>query len=147
MLIFFSSCRESYFYDHSYTMTNEQWTDENSLSFSFEIKDTLQQYNLFLDLRHTMDYEYQNLYVKIDTKYPNGHVLSDTLSFDLANSLGDWNGKCNSSECDLRVYLANKIRFEQEGNFQISFSPFSRIKTITYVKEVSLRIQEYKEIK
>lgn len=141
-MIGLTACQESYYYNETRTLNKTGWTSDDIIDFPFNIVDTTQLYHLYFDLEHTTDFEHQNLYIKIDTKYPDEHILSDTLSFDLANKLGDWNGKCSGTSCDLRVFLANNIRFEQEGDYKISFSPFSRVKEIKYINEVSMKLKE-----
>ena len=141
MVLLLSACGESYYYQESRSIGDDGWTDGEVFDFNFDIKDTMQHYNLYLDLYHTKDYPYQNLYLKIDTRYPDQHTISDTLSFDLANAVGDWNGKCSSDACDLRVFLAHQIRFEQLGDYRIGFTQYSRFDTIPEIKNISFKIQ------
>ena len=141
-LISLLSCQSSYYYEESKTITEEAWNENLPISFQFPIIDTLQNYNLYLDIDHTTDYEYQNLYVTINTKYPDAHSVLDTLSFDLANSIGEWNGKCQNEQCKLRVFMAHAIRFETPGTYTIKFTPYSRNKIVKHIQKLSFIIEK-----
>ncbi len=137
-----NSCGESYFYNQTQVIDESGWKSDEVLSFPFTLNDSTQKYNLFLDVKHLTDYDYQNLYIKIDTEYPDNKILSDTLSFDFATDIGEWNGKCNGNNCLLRVFLANEVRFKQIGDYKIRISQYSRQDIIKHIKSISFKLQE-----
>ena len=41
-------------------------------SFAFDITDTVGTHNVFIDVRHTGDYPYQDMYLFVDLEDPQG---------------------------------------------------------------------------
>lgn len=138
------ACQENYYFEETIELPINGWSVDDPISFEFNIVDSLDKFDLFLDVDHHTDYNYQNLYIKIDTEYPDKKLLSDTLSFDLANSFGNWNGKCSGESCNLRVFLAQQIRFRQVGDYKISISQHSRDIIVSHIDKLSIRLKQIK---
>ena len=89
LLLTVSSCRRGVFYEEILPVKNETWTLDDTLHFAFDITDTMQYYTIYMDIRNSIDYETQNLYLFMDSEDPRGNVNRDTLEFLLADAHGD----------------------------------------------------------
>ena len=69
------------------------WHTDSLVTFHFQISDTLSAYSSKLNIRHTIAYSYQNLYVFVHTTTPLGKTTTDTIKCFLADKSGKWKGK------------------------------------------------------
>ena len=80
VVVLTTSCRQNNTFER-YTSIDDGWDKHEIVSYDFTINDTLQKQNLYIKLRTSEQYEYSNLYLIVDLKYPNGKVEKDTLEY------------------------------------------------------------------
>ena len=137
-----SSCGPTYIYNHTYGIEKEAWTYADSLLYEVEIEDTLNIYNLYLDIEHSVDFKYQNLYTQVKTKFPGGAQIEEVLSLELQHKTGIWLGDCNSSYCTLRIPIQEGAYFNSKGKHSIFIEQFMRESPVTGVKSIALKIED-----
>lgn len=138
----FTSCGPDYLYQQDYDIPANEWTYTDQLNFSFEIDDTYSIYNLWLEVEHSTDYSFQNLYTKVQTQFPSGEKLEEPLSIELADKLGRWYGDCSSNTCTLLVPIQRGAFFEEPGNYQITIEQFMRQDPIRGIRRVGFLVEK-----
>lgn len=133
------ACNTSPIYELGFTFENQQWSNEDIKSFSFTAPDTVSQFDLILDLEHSVDYRYENLYVELETIFPDKEAVTDQISIPLINKDGEWVGRGNTVK-HLRVYLQQALRFKQAGDHTIHIRQYSREQSLTGLHTISLAI-------
>lgn len=141
-LLTLSSCEPNYIFEQTYQLEEDTWTYTDSLSFEIDVKDTLKIYNLYLDLKHSTDFGYQNLYTKINTTFPAGQQISETLSLELQHKSGMWFGDCSGDYCKLRIPIQEGAYFNSSGLHTITIHQFMRTDSLKGVKSLSLRVED-----
>ncbi len=126
LLFLVAACDEESIYTSSLEIPNGKWDHENLLTYEVEVEDTSERFDLVLDVLHSTAYEYQNLYVNINTTYPDGNSRQQRLSVDMAAPTGQWYGNCNRSQCKLRVVLQENAFFNQHGRHQFQVEQYMR---------------------
>ena len=139
-------CAEQRFYEQSYELTNEEWYYEDVKDFTFVVQDTTARYDLMMSINHSTSYEYQNLYLKLTTVYPDRESRTQELSVDFADSQGRWYGDCNSKSCKVAVTLQRNAFFNQTGSHTIKVVQHMRISPIQHVQAVTLSLDKHKRI-
>lgn len=137
----FFSCND-YQYQKTYELDGEQWTYADSLVFSFDIKDTTRIYNLYLELDHSTDYRYQNLYTYIHTTFPSQERLDERLSLEMANKAGAWEGDCGKKYCTLTIPIQENAYFNQLGTHTIVLEQFMRKDSIAGIRSISFMLED-----
>ena len=87
-LVLVTSCDSSAVYDEYKSVPNK-WHKDSIASFKFEAPDTLNNYNLYVNLRNTDDYQFSNLFLIVELNYPNGKAVKDTLEYKMAAPSGE----------------------------------------------------------
>lgn len=136
------SCGPKYAFNETYDINNNQWAYSDSLRFEFAIKDTTAIYNLLLDVKHTTDYSFQNLYTNIHTQFPDGSRLSKPVSLELADKAGIWQGDCNAKTCTLEIPIQEGAYFNQIGKYVITVEQFMRDSVINGVQSITMKVAE-----
>ncbi len=93
--IFFVSlvmgCDSNRIFDEYQSVSNA-WDKDNPVAFRVTPPDSINPYNLFVNLRNTDDYKYSNLFLIVELNYPNGKTIKDTLEYTMANPDGSFLG-------------------------------------------------------
>jgi len=121
------------------------WAYQDTLHYEFEIADTSQIYNLFLDLEHSTDFATQNLYVKLYTGFPNGQRPAQRLSIDMADKTGAWLGNCSGEKCRLNIPIQSNAYFDQMGTYSFTVEQFMRVDSLSEVLSAAFRIEVAEE--
>ena len=87
ILIFFS-CNQTYIFDEYKDFPEQSWSSDEILKFEYFVEDTAKTYTTVLKLRHTVNYEFQNLFLFIYNENKK-----DTVEVFLSNKKGEWIGK------------------------------------------------------
>lgn len=117
------------------------WNYADSLTFTYEIEDTTTAYDLVLTVDHTDAFAYQNFYVRLSTHLPNGHVLTQPLSLDLADNFGRWYADCDGiGGCTNEISIQTDTRFEKPGTYQLVVSQFSREDPLPEITGMGFRV-------
>ena len=116
------------------------WTYTNKLEFPFEIQDIDKSYDLILELTYGTNFNYQNIYVKITTEYPDQHIDEDILSLNLTNGMGLFLGNCNSSKCDIALLLQEKFKFNESGQYTITIYQNGREEVLEDIYAAELKL-------
>ena len=145
LLIGIWACGPEPVYDETIAIETEHWIYENQLDFEMEILDTTQVSELQLIIDHSVDYSFENIYLKVNTQFPDGKKQDERLSIDLADKTGKWIGKCLSENCKLKVYLLEKFKFPEQGVYHFVFEQHSRQDSLRGINALQLKVIPVKE--
>lgn len=135
------ACQSPY-YEVEQELEEATWLRDKVLAFDFEVEDTLQIYNIFLEIEHSAKYDYENIYCKIHTYFPSGDSISQLISFELANDVGEWIGECSGAHCERELLIRPRGYFNQIGKHRIAFEQFMRDTAVSGIEALQLRIEE-----
>lgn len=125
-ILFASSCNNGVVYSHKETVDGSVWNYNQELLFELNGIDTSSYYDLVLEVNHSSEFSYENLYTRISTKFPSGESIKDIVSLQFADKMGNWLGNCNSSTCKTELLIQERFRFKEVGAHKISLENFSR---------------------
>lgn len=123
-----TSCSEQTVFDQ-YTSISSGWDKNQNIGYQFNISDTIQSHNLFLKIRTTEAYEFSNLFLIVDLRYPSGMIQKDTLEYLMANPEGKMLGHGYTSNKEHKLWYKGHNKsfvFPEKGLYQISISHANR---------------------
>lgn len=138
------SCGKSYLVNEKVEFENQTWTYSDTLSFQFSVTDTSKRYNLYLEIDHSKLYKYQNIYMNVMTKLPNGEQRKQQLNLDLAEPDGKWKGDCKGENCKAQVILQVNAWFNKLGMYYFDFEQLTRDENLEAINSISFKIAENK---
>lgn len=133
-------CGPDVAYERSADLGPAGWTYADSVSFDFPVADTAQRYDLVLSVTHGTEFAYQNFYVFLTTHLPDGTVLRQPLSLQLADNYGEWFGDCSGDVCTTDIALQEGTRFTETGEHRLVVSQYSRQDPLPDVSAVGFRV-------
>ncbi|MDR2980548.1 MAG: gliding motility lipoprotein GldH [Bacteroidales bacterium] len=119
-ILIFNACGGKVFYEKVDAILNETWNIDSVLHYEFEITDSMCFYNIYFNIRNSVDFETQNFYVFLISEFPNGTTGQDTLGFKMCDQYGKWTGKGAGRIKDNQFLYKAKVRFPRTGVYKFS---------------------------
>jgi len=141
-VLFLYSCNMPALYEKNIHLESGTWNLENKLSFDVSIQDSLVPYDFYLNIRHNDDFEFSNLYLFIDTYYPDSGYTRDTIEILLADVTGKWFGEGFGSLKEVRVLLKKGVSFPSSGDYTFSFIQAMRTEDLKGIEDFGIRIEK-----
>lgn len=139
--ILFAGCGPKVIHEEKIQL-DEVWTYSDQYDFSFDVTDTMPAYDIILNVEHDKFFPYQNIYTKINTRFPNNKDAEHVISLNLTDNENQWVGDCGSKYCSAALVLSEKIYFSLPGKYVISLKQYGRTDSLAGVKSLQLLVQE-----
>ena len=150
VLVLLSSCNDNTVFDE-YKSVSNAWNENDVVTFKVNPKDTINPYNLFVNIRNTNAYKYNNLFLVVEMDFPNGRVLKDTLEYRMAYKTGELMGEGISSVKTNKLWYKEAVKFNEEGDYTVKIQHAMRkngevngITNLQGVTDVGFRIESLK---
>jgi gliding motility-associated lipoprotein GldH len=141
----FYSCTTIDLYEKVTPIPAHQWKTSFKPAFTFVIKDTAVPYQLFVILRHNNKYSYNNLWVNLYTKSPDGTVGKAQYELPLATNEKGWLGIGMDDLYEHRIALTpvdQNFYFKKPGTYIFTLEHIMRQDPLEQVMNVGLRIEK-----
>ena len=139
-----TSCDSEKYFEEYKEVQNASWDTKKQLSFKVESIDTHIKYNLFVLVRNTKAYKYQNLYLFMDIMLPSGKMERDTIECLLADITGKWYGDHAGDVVDNKIWFKTDYQFSELGTYRFTFEQAMREESLTEIIDFGLRIEQKK---
>jgi gliding motility-associated lipoprotein GldH len=150
-LLFLAACNNNVVYSEYKSIPEEEgWAVKNKLSFEAEIRDTTHRHDVYIIVRNADAYPYRNLFMFLETKYPDGNVKTDTIECILANEKGNWLGSGSGDLWDNSILFKKNTVFPRKGTYTFTFQQAMRfgdkavIDPLPLILDVGITIEKSK---
>jgi gliding motility-associated lipoprotein GldH len=147
---FFCSCDSNRVFDEYKSVPN-QWHKDSIISFNVIPPDSINNYNLFVNLRNTNDYKFSNLFLIVEMDYPNGKIVKDTLEYKMADPSGKFLGTGFTDVKENKLWYKgheNSFVFNEMGEYKIHIQHAMRqngqvngIENLEGITDIGFRIE------
>jgi gliding motility-associated lipoprotein GldH len=138
----FSACDPSRIFDDNKLIDGNQWYYKNAIPFDVHITDTNKLYNVYVNLRISSDYKYNNLFMWVNTTNPAKKTDQRRIEIRVANDGGKWLGNGLGDLYDYQFPVFQKIKFPTSGFYRFELEQNMRDDTLMHVKSAGVRIEE-----
>ena len=142
------SCDNSFVYD-KYEQVNGKWNAKQPFIFEYEVTDTINPYNYFINLRVNKDFPFNNLFLIVETEFPNKQISIDTIQYQMASPDGKILGKGFSDTKESKLWFRENTAFSELGVHKFKVSQAVRelgkvegVQELDGVTEVGFRIEK-----
>ena len=102
--------------ESSYSVFEEDsWHADSIITLSHSVVDTIKKQNLYLKIRHTTDFEYQNIFLFVDFQEKR-----DTIEVTLSEKNGKWLGSGFGDVKEVEYCFAKEIIFNSKKNGNVT---------------------------
>lgn len=138
-------CSEPAVFHADVPVPNGSWDRTFEPDFEFEIADTVNEHDVFIDVRHTGDYPFSDLFLFVDLEGPGGRSVRDTVECLLADPAGRWYGKglgfIFSDRYQAHVLYKLNNRFPASGRYSITLEQAMRTEVLEGVLDVGVSVE------
>jgi gliding motility-associated lipoprotein GldH len=138
-----SSCKQIDIYEKNTVIPKYEWRSDFTAKGTFIIKDTLSAYNIYLVLRHTDAYQYNNIWLNIGMQSPGDSMYVQKADLLLGTDASGWEGSGMNDIWEVRKLLTGEPRrFKRAGTYNFSINQVMRDNPLLHVMSVGLRIEK-----
>ena len=129
-------------FEKNLPFANHEWASSVKPDIAFDITDTLSLYNIYIVVRHSDAYHFNNMYVRATVKEP-GDLQGRTGDYDLqlATNGKGWIGTAMDDIYDARLLIQQKTRFRKTGTYHITLEQLMREDPLKSVLSAGLRVE------
>ena len=144
-IVMFISCDSSVVFEEYKSFEDQSWNTDSVVFFNCAITDTTSKNIIKIKLRHTVEYEFQNLFLFIEAE------VLDTVELMLANKEGMWLGSGTGDVREFVFEYQNAKLFSKKGNYSFKIEQAMRygvaekIQVLYNVLAVGLSIEKRNE--
>ncbi len=129
-------------YQKSLPIPNYKWDYSFTPSFSFQIEDTSARYDLYITIRHTNQYAYSNLWVRVHSAFEGERPTKKRVELPLAAPSGEWLGSGMDDIYEHRIPIQQNVRFDKAGTYHFSLEQNMRVNPLPQVMAIGLRVEK-----
>ncbi len=102
------------------------WGKDEAVAFKIPQLDSIKKYNLFLNIRNTNDYKFNNIFLIVSMNFPHGKTITDTLEYRMANPDGSWMGQGIGNVKENKLWYKENVSFFENGSYTITIGQAMR---------------------
>lgn len=143
LIVGFVSCQNENKKEVYHSFNNNTWNTDSIVSFELDNIDTTSSHDLYLMVRHTTNFKFQNLFL-----FTNFENQQDTLELFLSEKSGRWLGKGFGEIKELKIRIKENVNFKENQDQIFSIEQAMRYedleKIINLTEIVAVGIGLYK---
>ncbi|WP_452225530.1 gliding motility lipoprotein GldH [Lacinutrix chionoecetis] len=146
--IILMSCDSKRVFDE-YESIPEVWNKDKVVSFKVNPPDSINPYNLFVNLRNTNAYKYSNLFLIVEMNFPHGKNIVDTLEYKMTKPNGEFLGTGMSSIKENKLWYKEGVVFNESGEYTVNIQHAMRengevngVANLEGITDVGFRIEK-----
>jgi gliding motility-associated lipoprotein GldH len=139
----FFSCRQIDVFEKNTSIPGHSWKGNFAAKGSFDIKDTTVLYNMYIVLRHTDAYTYENIWLNVGLQPPGDSMHYTRYNVQLAKDATGWEGKGMDDIWEIRKLLeTNGQAFKKSGTWNFSLQQIMRDDPLPHMMSAGLRVEK-----
>ena len=141
-LLCLTACDPNSLFETNMPISGEKWAYDDVKSFSVDISDTTTRYNIYINVRHSFQFEWRNIYVQVGTQLPDGKKMEKRVNLPLCESDGKWFGSSLGDNCDVPILIQENAKFPEKGKYTFTIRQDMRVNPLEKIKSIGLRVEK-----
>ena len=139
----FASCIKIDLFEKQSQIPSQQWYYNNVPQFTFNIEDTSSLYNVYIVLRHTDLYEYNNIWLRVGSTAPSDTIHYQNINLKLASDSKGWEGVGMDDIFEVRKIISSgPLSFNKPGDYSFSVAQIMRENPLNYILNIGIRVEK-----
>jgi gliding motility-associated lipoprotein GldH len=119
MFLAFAACKSEPAYQNIHAMQGNTWNRFDNQAFEIPVNESGKSYDIFLTMKRTADFPYEELPVNVVLQTPSGEERIHEFTFKLSQSIKDPNQESSDSLIS-KFLLWNEILISDKGKCTIT---------------------------
>jgi gliding motility-associated lipoprotein GldH len=135
-----ASCTQINVFEKTINIPGQKWQSNFAVKGSLTVADTASEHNVYIVIRHTDAYKYNNIWLNVGIQPPGDSMHYNKMAVELATDANGWMGNGMNDIWELRqlVYLPLK----KSGNYNFSISQIMRDDPLPAIMSAGLRVEK-----
>ena len=143
--LWLTACSKIDVFEKNLAIPGHRWQYSLQPVFDFTISDTTAQYNLYVVLRHTDAYRYNNIWLNIGSQSPADTMRYQRFDLRLGTDASGWEGNGMDDIWELRTSVTKgPFKFNKAGNYKFSIAQVMRENPLAEIISVGVRVEKVK---
>ncbi|MCL1867550.1 MAG: gliding motility lipoprotein GldH [Paludibacter sp.] len=145
-IFYLSACTNNDVFFQYKKISSSGWSKDSAMFFDFSISDSQIPYNVYVNIRNTSEYPYQNfwLFIKKSVANPDSTfavVATDTVECYLADERGKWLGSGAGATYEMPLLIEQNTHFEQK-TYRYELVQGMRNDILRGINDIGLRVEK-----
>lgn len=143
IVILFSSCTRLDVFEKNTTIPGMKWNTNFIATGTVNISDTVSAYNIYIVMRHTDAYNYNNIWLNTGLQAPGDSMKFQKINLTLGNDASGWEGSGMNDIWEVRKLISGvPKRFIRSGLYNFSIQHIMRDDPLREVMSIGIRLEK-----
>lgn len=141
--LLFISCEKIGVFEKTAVIPAQSWSYHYKPSFTFTISDTTSSYNIYIVLRHTDAYNYNNIWLAVGSQAPGDQLRNQNINLELGDDTKGWHGTGVDDIFEVRKSITpGPVPFTKAGTYTFTVSQIMRENPLQHILNVGIRVEK-----
>lgn len=139
---FLGGCIHINMFERQAAIPAQEWKYDFTPQFNFEIKDTTSRFLIYVTIRHTDLYQFNNLWLKVGSRAPGDSMRYQNINLQLATK-DSWEGTGMDDIYEVRKLISpGPVSFRKAGDYVFTISQIMRENPLKFILNAGIRIEK-----
>jgi gliding motility-associated lipoprotein GldH len=135
-----NACKQMDLYEKSVNIPNLQWQNNFNAKGSFDIVDSTSIYKIFIVIRHTDAYDYNNIWLNVGLQPPGEANTFQKINVKLGSDATGWSGVGMNDIWEEKYFLTRMPL--KKGVYSFDISHIMRDNPLPHIMSVGIRVEK-----
>jgi len=137
------ACTKINVFEKYVALKDHAWQSNIKPTIAFDIADTTSLYNLYIVLRHSDAYDFNNIWIRCTVITPGDSIKkSRNYNLPLASNDKGWSGTGMDDIFEHRVLIQPRTRFIKAGKYEFILEQIMREDPLENILNVGMRVEK-----
>ncbi len=145
LVVVLFACDSDRLYEQNINLKERYWRADDAMVFDFTIEDTSQPYNIYYNVRNSLEYPYARLFIQYTLADSLGTQIDKKLNaqFLFDQKTGKPFGQSGIGDVfDHQFLIIGKQVFKHPGKYQLKIEQYNRQDTLRGILAVGFRLEK-----
>lgn len=137
------ACKTVDVFEKNVTIPQQEWDRSFQPAIAFNISDTAALYNIYVTLRHTHAYNYNNIWLNVNFTLPGDTARRQRVDILLADNNKGWIGTGMDDIYEVRKLITPQpYRFKNPGQCTFTLEQIMRENPLKHIMNAGIRVEK-----
>lgn len=140
--LLFTGCIHIDLYEKQVPIPSQKWNYDFTPEYNFEIRDSTSRFLIYVVIRHTDRYQFNNLWLKIGSMAPGDTMRYQDVNLQLASG-NAWEGLGVNDIYEVRKLITpGPVPFGKPGQYTFTVAQIMRENPLEHILDVGIRLEK-----
>lgn len=142
-MLLITACTHTDVFEKNVAIPGQEWSSGFKPEIDFDITDTVSEYNIYIVIRHSDAYRYNNIWLNIYTLVPGDSTYKQRVDLRLATDSEGWLGSGMDDIYEHRILLT-RTPLRKHGVYRFRLENIMREDPLQHILNAGVRVEKVK---